>query len=388
MKRVLAAARGLTTLGRIVLAASIVAAVAGLVGGWIEAVDAGLTGLLATALAALFTVGRTSLDVRLQPERRRLTAGEQTTVTVMVTNVAPRRAFGFTLEVARGAGVEAFAVPGLPAASTSTFVLPVSAPRRGIIPVGPATSVRGDPFGLVQRRYRWAEPTELIVHPAIVRLGATGTGLLRDLEGRTSDDVSMSDLAFQSLREYVPGDDRRHIHWRSTAKTGTFLVRQFQDTRRTCLLLVVDTDAAAYGEEEEPFETAVSVAASIAARAVVDAVDVALFAGTAWSGIDPARRRDRQHVLDLCARAHLGGAALPRQVTRAARAVPEATYAMVVTGAQPAFAALRRACTQLPPAMPVAAVRIQPGAQPRRTAYGALEVLTLPALADLPGLLR
>ena len=91
----------------------------------------------------------------------------------------------------------------------------------GVIPVGPATSVRGDPIGLIRRQVSWAEQTEVFVHPRTTRLEPFGSGLLRDLEGRTTEDVSMSDLAFHTLREYVPGDDRRYIHWRSSAKVGS-----------------------------------------------------------------------------------------------------------------------------------------------------------------------
>ena len=56
----------------------------------------------------------------------------------------------------------------------------------------------------------------------------------------------MSDLAFHALREYVPGDDLRHVHWRSSARAGELLVRQYHDTRRNHATVVVDADPAAY----------------------------------------------------------------------------------------------------------------------------------------------
>jgi uncharacterized protein (DUF58 family) len=384
----LGALRVVTPLGRVVLAGSVPVLAAGVYAGWIEAVAAGLTGLFALGIAALFTIGRTAIAVDVAPQRRRVVAGEHAPVTVTVTNVAPRRLLPFTLEVGAGTGVEAFAVPGLAAGATHANAFEIEARRRGVIPVGPATSVRGDPLRLLQRRVEWAGRQEVFVHPATVRLDPVGRGLLRDLEGRTTNDVSMSDLAFHTLREYVPGDDRRYIHWRSSAKAGAFLVRQFQDTRRTCLLVVVDDTAAAYGDPDE-FETAVSVAASVAVRSVEDAVDVTLLAGAHWTGSDLASRRNRQQVLDTCARAVLspdGG--LPQQVARGVRAVPEATYAVVVTGSRPTFADLRRACAQLPAGMPAVAVRVEPGARPRLAAHAALTVVTLSDLADLPGLMR
>ena len=58
-----------------------------------------------------------------------------------------------------------------------------------------------------------------------------------------------SDLAFHALREYVPGDDLRHVHWRSSAKAMAaagrtqLLVRQYLDTRRSHATVVVDDDS-------------------------------------------------------------------------------------------------------------------------------------------------
>ena len=75
----------------------------------------------------------------------------------------------------------------------------------------------------------------------------------------------MSDLAFHALREYQPGDDRRYIHWRS-AKAGRLLVRQFLDTRRSHVTVLIDTDPEQYRSGETDVETAISVGSSIRAR--------------------------------------------------------------------------------------------------------------------------
>ena len=84
--------------------------------------------------------------------------------------------------------------------------------------------------------------------------------MIRDQEGIPSDEISMSDLAFHALREYVPGDELRHVHWRSSAKASKLLIRQYHDTLRSHLTVVVDDDSGSYGDPED-FETAVSVAA-------------------------------------------------------------------------------------------------------------------------------
>ena len=87
-----------------------------------------------------------------------------------------------------------------------------------MIAVGPATTRRGDPLSIFSRDVTWTGVREVLVRPPMVPLETLGAGLLRDLEGVTTDAVSPSDLAFHALREYVPGDDLRHVHWRSSAK--------------------------------------------------------------------------------------------------------------------------------------------------------------------------
>ena len=72
--------------------------------------------------------------------------------------------------------------------------------------------------------------------------GVARLGVIRDQEGTPSDEISMSDLAFHALREYVPGDELRHVHWRSSAKANKLQIRQYHDTRRSHLTVVLDDD--------------------------------------------------------------------------------------------------------------------------------------------------
>ena len=81
---------------------------------------------------------------------------------------------------------------------------------------------------------------ELLVAPRVTDLSVFAGGLTNDLDGATSQQLSMSDLAFHALREYVPGDDLRHVHWRSSAKAGELLVRQYHETRRGHVTVLVD----------------------------------------------------------------------------------------------------------------------------------------------------
>jgi uncharacterized protein (DUF58 family) len=68
-------------------------------------------------------------------------------------------------------------------------------------------------------------------------------------------------VTFSSLREYVPGDDPRQIHWRSTARTGVLTVREHVDTTEPTTTVVLDTHPTALGADA--FEHAVEFAASV-----------------------------------------------------------------------------------------------------------------------------
>ena len=227
-------------------------------------------------------------------------------------------------------------------------------------------------------------PRELFVHPRIIGLDMLSAGLQRDLEGQATRDLSTSDLAFHTLREYVAGDDSRHVHWRSTAKAGRMLVRQFQDTRRSQLTLVVDGAAASYGSEAE-FELAMSVAGSIGVRAARDQQDVCLVAASHAVTASSQRR-----ILDTLARGELAdrGQDLATLAGRAARLAPDTTVLMLLTGSVIPFSALRGAAVYFGPDVKVIALRVEPDAPPGISRSGEMTVLAVRALADLPLLLN
>src|SRR5699024_3749448 len=148
--------------------------------------------------------------------------------------------------LAVGAATAQFLVPRLPAGESHEELFAVPTRRRAVLVVGPVRSVRDDPLSLMRRQVTWARPQELFVHPRTVRLDEATSGFLRDLEGTPSSDLSSSDIAFHALRDYAPGDDRRHVHWRTTARPGKLMVRQFEETRRSHVVVAPDDLAEHY----------------------------------------------------------------------------------------------------------------------------------------------
>jgi uncharacterized protein (DUF58 family) len=378
-----------TRSGWLVLAGSLAAWYTGARLGWLELVFIAATGLVTLLLCSGLVIGRMALSVAATPERERVVAGRSTRCHIAVMNQARRRMLPIEVELPIGGRAPVtFDVPTLAAGGMFAADVELLTDRRAVIPVGPATTVRGDPLGLLRRSVSWSEVREVFVHPATTPLEPLGAGLLRDLEGYTTNDISMSDLAFHTLRDYAPGDDRRHIHWRSSAKlgasrpTGTFLVRQFLDTRRAHLTVLVDGDTNAYGDAED-FEIAVSVGASVVLRAIEDEIDTTLLVADQLEHKGGARRS-----LDACSRAGQTATSLADLATRGVRVAPDATIALFVTGVTPSFAALTRVAAQFQPEVRKFAVRVDPAAPTASVAgSAAITVLTLRSLTDLPALL-
>ncbi len=139
-----------------------------------------------------------------------------------------------------GASIIPVTVPTLaPNADHRTFYqLPTE--RRARVRIGPAEVVRADPLRLLRRRVGHAPATDLWVHPRWALVEALPSGFAKDLEGPTSDASPAGDIAFHALRPYQLGDDRRHIHWMSTARSGTLMVRHYVDNRRPTLAVLLD----------------------------------------------------------------------------------------------------------------------------------------------------
>lgn len=350
--------------------------------GWEEmAVVAGGC-LVLLAGCSLFLIGRTRLEVTLDAEPPRVTVGDPVSGSVQVVNVSKAPLLPIGLEVPVGTGGLAFDLPALMPNGSHDELFVVPTVRRGVIEVGPVMSVRGDPLGLFRRGLAWTGSMEVFVHPEITHLEPLGAGLVRDLEGRTSENVSMSDLAFHALREYAPGDDLRHVHWRSSARHGTLLVRQFLDTRRSHLNVIVDSRAESYRSEGD-YETAISVAASLLMRAILDDYDATFLSGT-----HAMTRGTGKAALDACSRAEPGRDALANVAARGNRLAPDTSIAFLVTGPHTDFLTLQRAAAQFPIEAAKVAVRVDHESGSGLRAADDLPLLTLGRLDELAGLLR
>jgi uncharacterized protein (DUF58 family) len=375
--------RAITPVGRAVLGVAIVTWLLGIRLGWQELFLVAACCALLLILAITFVIGTPSLGISIDLDPPRVTAGGKAAGRLAAVNRSRRRVRQLAVELPVGKARLLCDLPSLARGANCEVRFDIPAERRAVIRVGPASAVRTDPLGLLRRDASASRDTELFVHPRVIALDSLSPGLQRDLEGQATRDLSTSDLAFHALRDYLPGDDRRHVHWRSSARAGRLLVRQFQDTRRSQLTLLVDGAAASYRTADE-FELALSVAGSIGLRAVTDQQDVYLVAAS--HAVHAARR---ERVLDTLARAELGesGQDLASLAARAARAALDTTVLMLLTGSVVPFRSLKAAAVYFGPDVRVLALRAEPDAPPGITRSADITVFGLRALGDLPGLI-
>ncbi|HEY8913582.1 MAG TPA: DUF58 domain-containing protein [Lacisediminihabitans sp.] len=382
----------ITPLGWVMLFAVPAAFVLGYQFGWIELVAVGFAGSVLIVVAALYLIGRNAVRIELTVPHSRVVVGEKATGVVTVTNPVRRRIAGVKVEVPVGKGLAELAMPSLDrgASSEHEFVVPTA--RRGILSIGPVRTVRADPVGLVRRELVWTGAVQLFVHPRTIGIPSTSTGFIRDLEGNPTRDISNSDVSFHALREYVPGDDRRYIHWKSTAKTGTYMVRQFEETRRSHLVIALSLATANYATDEE-FEMAVSVAGSLGARAIRDARNVSVvvsektpeFAKRKVLAVRHLNTLTRTRLLDdLSVVEHAESALGILDVARvAADEVIGISVAFLVCGSLATPTELRAASTKFPPGVEVVAIVCDPETVPGLRRVAGLSVLTIGFLEDL-----
>jgi uncharacterized protein (DUF58 family) len=150
--------------------------------------------------------------------------------------------------------------------------------RRGLVPVGPLHVTRRDPLGLLTLARAYGDSIVVRVYPKVHPLRAVPAGLTRSLDGN-ADKVPHGTITFDTLREYVPGDELRRVHWRSSAKVGELMVREQLDTAEPTIVVLLDDRASAH--RGDSFEDACEAAASIAVAAVREDLPVSLHLVTA-----------------------------------------------------------------------------------------------------------
>ena len=377
--------RVVSTAGWLVLGGSVLALAVAWGFGWIEFAFLGFTLLAALLVSIVFVFGRMHyrVDVELQPAR--VVAGERALGRLLVENAGAQVSTPSRLELPVGAGLAEFVVPALPPGGEHEELFAVPTNRRAVIVAGPAVSVRGDQLGLLRRTVRWTDPVELFVHPVTARLKPSAAGLVRDLEGEVTKTITNNDISFHALRAYEPGDALRNVHWRTSARTGQLMVRQYEETRRSQLILVQSTEREHYASDDE-FELAVSVLASIGVQVIRDATRLAVVTeGLALRTATPSALLDDTSRIEASRRAF---PTLRDFVRDATKRLPTPSVVIAAVGSRLPIADVRSIETLFGPDTETIAFRIELGAASRITRIAGTTIVTVGELAELPRLVR
>jgi uncharacterized protein (DUF58 family) len=255
-----------TKSGIAVAATALVLLAAGWLADYPELVALAFACLAALLVAVVWMLARPDLTAVREVRPNRVAAGEPASGVLTVTNEARRRSPPImAAETVTGQRL-AIPLPSLGSGESHQMTYPLPTDRRGIYQVGPLAIGHTDPLRLMRVGKEYETRSTLYVHPHIHAVEPVPTGQTRDMDGPTSSSAPQGGVAFHSLREYESGDDWRLIHWKSSARLDTFMVRHNVVPNEPRLMVVLDTSAQPYTEES--FEEAVSAAASLCVAAI------------------------------------------------------------------------------------------------------------------------
>jgi uncharacterized protein (DUF58 family) len=247
------------------LVAGALLSVVGGVFGYPELAAIGVAALLAVALSLGAGLIRPRLRVLREVEPDRVMRGDPCRVNLEISNA---RSWGALTVVGEDhCGPQGVPIPlvRLRPGRATTVQYPVPTQRRGVVRLGPLRVGRRDPFGLARVQRTFGEAAQVWVYPYLHPIGGVPAGSSRNLDG-LAERVPHGSATFDTLREYVPGDDLRNVHWRTSARIGELMVRERVDTSRPRIVVLLDDRAAAH--HDDTFEDACEAAASVIAAAV------------------------------------------------------------------------------------------------------------------------
>ena len=158
-------------------------------------------------------------------------------------------------------------VISLPSARFGQWSLWTHCTQRGKYDLGPLAVISSDPLGLFQKSRWFGKPQPFTVYPSLVSLPSfalPSSDLPGDSTSRQHTQVVTP--AASGIRDYMPGDSYSRVHWRSTARTGKLMVKEFEQEESAKVWIVLDMEERVHrgSGPESSEEYAVTAAASIA----------------------------------------------------------------------------------------------------------------------------
>lgn len=160
--------------------------------------------------------------------------------------------------------VQPFFMPTLFRGQTNSLTYRTACDRRGLYSFTPLGLESKGPFGLFRTRSTVAARGEILIYPAYHPLKRLRLFEKREFAEQSSLRVGRGSQVI-GTREYRTSDSLRQIHWRSTARTGQLVVKEFSDDEQQAFTVVLDlqADLSIGVGKFSTFETAIRLAASI-----------------------------------------------------------------------------------------------------------------------------
>ena len=216
----------------------------------------------AVVAAVVVAMSRPRAEVTRTVHPDRVERGTPALATLVVRNGTGRRHGGFSAVDRAGDAEHRLRVRALAPGAEATYHYELPTGRRGRLRVGPLVLHRSDPFGLVRATRTIGATTTVLIHPRRHAVRPAEIAFPRHHhDGPTTDPPLRGSNDLVAVREYVRGDEVRLLHWRSTAKTGVLMVREYTDPALAGVTVVLDTRAGALAAAA--FEDAVEVATSL-----------------------------------------------------------------------------------------------------------------------------
>ena len=213
-----------------------------------------LAALVLVALDVLLAPRPSTVQVTRRPVGQ-VRQNESTSTDLVAVNAGSRRVRGMLRDAwqpSAGTGDNRHRL-SLAAGDQVRLRTPLTPVRRGDRMAVRVTVRTLGPLGLAGRQRSREVPGRVRVLPAFPSRRHLPSRLakLRELDGRAAVRVRGQGTEFDSLREYVFGDDVRSIDWRATARSKNTVVRTWQPERQRRVLLVLDTSRTSAGRVDD-----------------------------------------------------------------------------------------------------------------------------------------
>ena len=322
--------------------------------GWYELLVFGIVAMVMMLAAIVLSLGNTRFHASIVVSNHRVTVGDTVSVIVGIDNT------------------------GRTPTTTARGYLPIGdAHERFNIPMlAPGQSKQTDvEFRTVSRAVL---PITVFIHPRTVRLDTLNAGVPRDLEGQPSGQIVDDDLDFYGLREYEPGDDVRNVHWLSSAKTGTLMIRQYEATRRTDTSVTISVNPDEYVNGEE-FEMAVSIHSSIGVKCLLQNRPLFCHAGNAHG-----QPRNAMEFLDNASAIEPDREDNPNLAEGTLKHSPDASFYFFTVGSLKDIEQIKRMTLALPRSASCVVLQASAGANRGIRRFANFTLATIGDLDDLP----